>query len=160
MAKQSVLQFLESALQAGAADHHAFERRHVAVAALLVEAARNDHAYDEAERALIAGIIRNQFKLPEDKAQELLILAEVRERLTLGDWVFCKAIAEGYSAKERADIVAELWRVAVADNALHRFETRLIERVALQLGVSWEETVATRVIAEEEARREGKQNSS
>lgn len=153
MAKQSVLQFLESSLQAAAVEHRDFERRHVAVAALLVEAARNDHAYDDSERAVIAGIIRTQFKLPDDKAQELLALAEARERLTIGDWVFCKAIAEGYSVKERADIVAELWRVAVTDNALHRFEARLIERVAKQLSVSWEETVATRVIAEDQAKR-------
>ena len=37
---------------------------------------------------------------------------------------------------ERIDIVKHLWEVALVDGHLHRMETMMIDRVAIELGLS------------------------
>ena len=131
-----IVAYLEKRMEANAINPDPFERRQVAVAALLVEASRLDGHYDAVEQGTVIRLLRETLKLPAEQARTLLSLAEVRQANTYDNWVFCDAIKRGYSMPERAEIVKDLWKVAFADGQLTRFETIMIDRVAKELELS------------------------
>jgi uncharacterized tellurite resistance protein B-like protein len=128
-----IIAFLEQRMESGAINPDPFERKHVAVAALLVEASRLDGHYDAFEQGTIIRIIRETLKLPPREARALLALAEVRQAQTMHDWIFCRAINRGYSMDERIGIIEKIRELALADGQLHRLEAMMIDRVAHEL---------------------------
>jgi uncharacterized tellurite resistance protein B-like protein len=134
-----IVAYLEKRMEANAINPDPFERRQVAVAALLIEASRLDGHYDAAEQGTVVRLLRETLRLPADQARSLLTIAESRQANTYDNWVFCEAIKKGYSMPERIDIVEHLWQVALVDGQLHRMETIMIDQVAKELGLSAEE---------------------
>jgi uncharacterized tellurite resistance protein B-like protein len=128
-----------------------FQQRHIAVAALMVEAARKDGDYHRDEHEAIARLIKENLKLPPEHAEELLKVSESQQRIAWNDWIFCEQVKRGYTRAERVEIVADLWRLAYSDQALHRFESKLIDNIAMELGVSEAESLAARVVAKSKA---------
>ena len=131
-----IVAYLEKRMEANAINPDPFDRRQVAVAALLVEASRLDGHYDAVEQGTVIRLLRDTLKLPAEQARTLLSLAEVRQANTYDNWVFCEAIKRGYSMAERVEIVTDLWKVAFADGQLSRFEDEMIARAAKELGLS------------------------
>ena len=130
---QEIIDFLEQRMESSAVYPYPFERKHVAVAALLVEVSKLDGNFDATEQGAIVRIIRETLKLPAEKARALLALAEAREGGTSHDWIFCQAINKGYSLEERVGIVEKIREIALADGQLHRLEAMMLERVASEL---------------------------
>ena len=81
----------------------------------------------------------------------MLSLAEVRQANTYDNWIFCEAIKKGYSMPERIDIVKHLWEVALVDGQLHRLETMMIDRVAIELGLSPADAAAAKAAAQKKS---------
>ncbi len=132
-----IIRFLEGrASEQEEAMDAAFDRRHVAAAALLVEASRIDTEFDADERAKIKALVADRFGLGPEDAEALIAVAERRQDEVYSDWMFTQAIATGFTEAERADVIAMLWEVAYADGTLHRFEEHMIQRVAEELGVN------------------------
>lgn len=111
------------------------EVKRLAAAALMVEAARRDNDFDDAERNAITKIVGEQFNLTAGDAKTLVELAEQRSRLPYGESIFTRTIAENFSDAERVDVIKMLWKVAMADGHLHRVEVAMIERLATEIGV-------------------------
>jgi len=132
---ERIIAFLDARMEQGAINPDPFERSHVAVAALLVEASRMDGHYDAFEQGTIVRIIRETLNLPPPKARELLALAEIRQAGTWHDWIFCQAIKRGYKLDERIAILEKLWEIAMSDGQLHRLEAMMLERVAEELDI-------------------------
>ena len=121
--------------------------RLVAAAALMVEAARLDGAFGEAERGRIRGLLTERFALSPDLADGLLAEAEQRSEAST-DWHgFTTAIKDGFDHAGRVDLVGMLWEVAYADGVLHDYETSLLRRVAGLLYVSGAESAEARARA-------------
>jgi uncharacterized tellurite resistance protein B-like protein len=131
-----IVAYLEKRMEDNAINPDPFERRQVAVAALLIEASRLDGHYDAAEQGTVVRLLRETLHLPADQARSLLTIAESRQANTYDNWIFCQAIKKGYSMPERVDIVEHLWQVALVDGQLHRMETIMIDQVAKELGLS------------------------
>jgi len=131
-----IVAYLEKRMEENAINPDPFERRQVAVAALLIEASRLDGHYDAVEQGTVVRLLKDMLHLPADQARNLLGLAEARQANTYDNWIFCEAIKKGYSMAERIDIVQHLWEVALVDGQLHRMETLMIDRVAQELGLS------------------------
>jgi uncharacterized tellurite resistance protein B-like protein len=142
-----VVAYLEKRMEANAINPDPFARRQVAVAALLVEASRLDGHYDAVEQGTVVRLLRDTLQLPAEQARTLLSLAEVRQANTYDNWIFCEAIKKGYSMPERIDIVKHLWDVAMADGQLHRLETMMIDRVAIELELSEADAAAAKAAA-------------
>jgi len=119
----------------GPANANDAHRSEVAVAALMVEAARLDKEFDATERATIVRLVSKQFDLSDQEAHDLVDVAEQRQKENYSDWIFTKSIKEGFSVEERQNITRKLWEVAFADGSLHRFEDHMINRVATELGL-------------------------
>lgn len=124
-----------------------FQRRQVAAVALLIELAQSDRRVPPEELATIERIVRERFGLDAAKAARLIAAAQSVLDASLEDWVFAKAVREGFDERERAGIVKLMWEVVYADGRLARLEAALMRRLTQQLGVGKAETEAARAQA-------------
>lgn len=122
----------------------AVDRRLVAAAALMVEAARLDGSFGEAEGERIRRLLAERFRLAPEIAERLL--GEAREEAEASvDWHgFTTAIKEGFDHAGRVDLVEMLWEVVYADGELHDYEASLLRRVTGLLYVSGGESAEAR----------------
>lgn len=128
-----LISLLSGELAAEANETGPFERRHIAVAALLLEAMYVDHRASDAEHAAVTRLLRDHFRLPDPTARQLVQVADERFAEVLDDWEFAEAVRVGFNAAERVEILTLLWEVAYADGALARLEHRLLNRIARHL---------------------------
>ncbi len=129
--------------------HDAAQRRLLAVAALLVEAVHIDRHADADERRAVVSLLRERFDLPEDEAGHLAELAEERYASVLDDWIFARAVRQGYDRDERAGILGMLWEIVYSDGRLAAFEMDLLQRLtdALEVDPLSAETERARAFA-------------
>lgn len=101
-----------------------------AVAALLVESAQMDGAFDETERHTIAHLLAARFGLSEDEVADVIDTAEASENH--GNLVFSatRAVRDGLDYDGRVELMEMLWEVAYADGEIHDWEANLARRVA------------------------------
>lgn len=109
---------------------------HLAVAVMLVEAARMDESFDEEERAAIAHLIETRLDMSAEDATSLLDAAdEVAENM--GElWTFARVVKDRYSHEQRIEMIEMLWEVVYADGELHHYEANLLRRIAGLIYVS------------------------
>jgi uncharacterized tellurite resistance protein B-like protein len=125
----------------------AFERRQLAVAALLVEAAHIDRHAGPDERGAVARLLRGHFGLSERDAQRLVEEAEERYATSLDDWIFARAVRDGFDPAERVEVLRMLWEVVYSDGRLAAFELDLLQRLCAALGIDDEAAEGARVLA-------------
>ncbi len=102
---------------------------HLATAAMLVEAASMDGAFDDAERANIARLLRQRFGLDDEEVATLIEEAELAVEHTGQLYGFTRVLKDRYDAGERIQMIEMLWEVAFADGDVDHFESNLIRRV-------------------------------
>lgn len=142
-----LIALLRGDIEAEASETGPFERRQIAVAALLLEAMYVDHRASEQEHAAVTRLLRQHFGLPDELARELVRVADERYAEALDDWEFAEAVRAGFAPAERQEILTLLWEVAYADGDLVRLENRLIKRLAGQLELDADAVDAARATA-------------
>ena len=84
---------------------------------------------------------------------ELLRCAE-RERADSTDYYqFTSLINDEYDAARKAELIELMWRIAYADDALHRYEEHLIRKIAGLIYVPHQEFIRTKLEAGAEFER-------
>lgn len=121
-----------------------FERRQVAAAALLVEAAWLDSDFAPEERQAIVRLVEERFRLTPGQAAALVAHAEKQQDEAYSGWRFIQAVREGFEPEEREQIVEMLWQVTLADGTLRPFEKQMVERVGEELDLSAQAVEAAR----------------
>ena len=116
----------------------------IAVAVLLVEAARMDDTFDEHERATIQHMLEHKFELSHDETADLLRLAEEAAERSHQLHPFTRLTVERMEPKRRIRLIEMLWEVAYADGKLDPDEDVLLRRVAGLIYISDEDRVAAR----------------
>lgn len=120
------------------------ERKRLAAAVLLVEAARLDGHVDEAEREAIRNALQAHFALSPEDAAALLAAGEEKAADATSLVPFTRAIKENYDPQERVEIVEMLWEVVYADRILHELEDNLLRRIGGLIYVSDRERAEAR----------------
>ena len=123
------------------------DRKHAAAAALLVEAARLDRNFDASEHEAVKKIIGEKFGLTPEAAQALIDVAEGESKVVYDDHMFLDGIKEGFTEKEKFDLIEMLWELSLADKTLHALEEYLIWHTAEALGISHEQSQKARAAA-------------
>ncbi len=108
----------------------------VAAAALMVEAARMDSHFDEAERATIARLLQRRFGLSPEETQTLIEEARQAQDASNQLLGFTRAIKDHFDEAERIELIEMLWEVVYADGILDDFEANLLRRIGGLLYVS------------------------
>src|SRR5436190_7172781 len=81
----------------------------LAVAALLVEAARMDDAFDAGERATIERLLAERFDLAPEAVRTLIEAAEQKVQNTAQYFPFTHEITKRLSMEQRVGIIEMLW---------------------------------------------------
>lgn len=123
----------------------------LAVAALLVEAARADEQYEDRERALIDHALAARFELSPADAAALRARGEVAQAGAADLHRFTK-IAKSMPADMKIGLVESLWRIVLSDAARDPHEDALIRRVCGLIYVSDPDSGAARRRVEAAAR--------
>lgn len=102
----------------------------VATAALLVEMSRADFAESGAEREEILRVLESHFSLDVGDARALLERASARADESVSLHEFTRLLHDQLSHEEKLQIVEMLWRVALADAELDKYEDYLVRKIA------------------------------
>jgi uncharacterized tellurite resistance protein B-like protein len=116
----------------------------LAVAALLIEAARMDDDFNSDERAAIERLLSARFKLAPAAVQALVEEAEAAVRHATQFFPFTQQICKQLDPEARVQIIEMLWEVAYADGSLDPQEDMLLRRIAGLIYVSDGERGAAR----------------
>lgn len=103
---------------------------HLAVAALLIEAARMDENFEPAERAMIERLLAQRFDLTSDAVAALVAAAEEKVRNSTQYFPFTREILKQLTTEQRVVIIEMLWEVAYADGVLDPHEDTLLRQIA------------------------------
>jgi uncharacterized tellurite resistance protein B-like protein len=109
---------------------NAADEMHIAVAALLIEAARMDSSFDAAERTAIGALLAKKFDLDAEALQAVINEAQQKVEYSTQYFPFTNAIAKQMTIEQRAEIIEMMWSVAYADGVLDPHEDMLLRQVA------------------------------
>jgi uncharacterized tellurite resistance protein B-like protein len=106
------------------------ERQQLALASLLVEMARADFDEADDEHAEIVRLLGAHFDLRDDEADALLQRAREANDSAVCLFDFTRALHQSLDAAEKQQVIHLLWRVALADRELDKYEDYLVKKVA------------------------------
>ena len=109
--------------------------KNILIIALLIHAAKIDENYTENERKIIKNVIVDLNEINSNQADELLKLAEEKEKESNQIIGFTKEIKK-YSMEFRLKIIEMLWKIVYSDGSSDSYESNLIRRVCGLLYVS------------------------
>jgi uncharacterized tellurite resistance protein B-like protein len=127
--------------QQGMDDEHTLR---LAVAALLLEVGESDYKDHPAERAAVMEAVKNHFGLEHDEADGLIELAESERAGATDYFQFTSLINRTYDLEQKKRLVEILWKVAFADDELHKYEEHLIRRLAELLHLPHRDFIAAK----------------
>ena len=127
---KSVKAFVRKYLETGTDEDSAPSGTPLAVAALLVEVLRADFDVSAEERRHVLGSLSRLLDLDPAACDELLALAEQQIDRSHDLYQFTSAINRSWAPDNKQRLLEELWRVAHADEQLHKYEEHLIRRIA------------------------------
>ena len=108
----------------------------LATAALLIEMMLLDDQILSIEKQTILDLLKQQFLLRDDEAQHLYALAEEEMQKATDYFQFTRLIAEQFSQPEKIRLVENLWRVALSDQCLDKYEESMVRKIADLIYVS------------------------
>ena len=108
----------------------------LAIASVLVMAARADGKYETSEEGTIDRVLMTRFKLTAAQARSLREEGEVAEAEAVDIYQFTKAIKEAIPYDDRLAVVEELWGVILSDGERDPFEDTLMRQIVDRLGLS------------------------
>jgi uncharacterized tellurite resistance protein B-like protein len=102
----------------------------LAIAALLLEMTHMDGEVWPEQREAVEQAVRTCFDLTASEANELLDLAEAERTQSTDYFQFTSLINGAFTPEQKVRLVEMLWRVAYANEALHKYEEHLVRKVA------------------------------
>ena len=122
-------------------EHRALE---LACAALMFEVARADFSVETIEQETVTALLTDQFSLSADDVSTITEAAVEQADAATCLFEFTRTLNELASAEQKRDLLAMMWRVAMADDALSRYEEHVIRKVADLLYVPHSDFIAAK----------------
>ena len=139
MIKQLFTQVIETFTVTTEASPSAEEREsalRLATAVLMVDVARADRIFDEAEFERTLKLIERQFGLTTEEAARLVNEADEKAVDLVSAYELTEVLHKYLDEDEKTRIVGLLWDIAYADGALDKYEDALILKISDLLYVS------------------------
>lgn len=119
----------------------------LAAAVLFLEVAWADHDIATEELDVLRAALASTFHLSQAETEELVQAGRSHHDDSVGIYGFTRAINESWSLARRVDLVAQLWRLAYADEALSKYEEFTIRKIADMLYVSHNDFILAKLKA-------------
>ena len=123
------------------------EREHalrLATATLLVEVVRADQEEAVVEEEVVLKQLGNFFDLSKEETSLLVQAAEQEADYAVSLQSFTRELHENLTIKEKHLVIEMLWRVALADSQLDKYEDYLVRKVADLLYVPHQDLIRIR----------------
>jgi uncharacterized tellurite resistance protein B-like protein len=117
----------------------------LAAAALLLEVAWADHVISDEELELIEQHLQSQFGLTHDEVAELVEESRREHEQSVGLYSYTRTINGAWSEEQKFALVTTLWRLAMANDELHRYEEHTIRKIAELLYLSHERFIEAKL---------------
>lgn len=111
-------------------------RLHLAAAALLIEMTRADYEITTDEQAALVKVLCGALQLGHDEVLELIEFGSVAADKATSLYEFTRLINDHYGKDQKRTLIRSMWQVAYADDALDKYEERLIRQVSDLIHVS------------------------
>ena len=102
----------------------------MAAAALFFEVAWADHKITEHELDLVRAGLVSQFGLSNEVVNDIVEESHKQHNESVGVYPFTRAITEAWDEQQRFDLVVQLWRLALSNAELNKYEEHTIRRIA------------------------------
>ncbi len=102
----------------------------MATAALLLEVMLSDGQSEPDELQSIRQVLIDQFGIPESLLTELISLASEEVEQATSLYQFTAEVNRYFRRHQKLELVTSLWRVALADGRLDKYEEGLIRKIA------------------------------
>ncbi len=122
----------------------------VAVCAILLEAAEVDQEVPDSERRVLRALLKGEFELDDDGAEELITLTREARRDASDLWPFTTAISREWLPAQKRDLLVMVWRVIFADGRLDAYEDQLARKLQMMLSVNHSVLIEAKQIAREQ----------
>lgn len=119
----------------------------LAVAALLVEVLRADFEVGAAERRQVAGSCARLLGLDASASAELVREAEAQIDKSHDLYQFTSVVNRHWDDSAKAALLESLWRVAQADETVHKYEEHIVRRIADLLHVPHSRFISSKLRA-------------
>ena len=123
----------------------------LSTAALLIEISLADSVISQDETDLMLKIIRQQFDLSHEQADELLSEANDKVNDSISLYEFTNLLKDELTRDERNHIVKLLWQVAFTDSVLDKYEEYYVRKIADLLYVSQDDYIRAKLSADKES---------
>ena len=120
--------FLGSSDQTEGADQN--RTLELASAALMIEVAKSDFQIEGREILAIHELLRRQFSLSEDEVASIASAGNDQAEDATCLFEFTRVINESASLQQKRELIKMLWRVAMSDSQLSKYEEHLIRKIA------------------------------
>ena len=108
----------------------------MAAAVLLIEMARADFEQEDIENKMIIELLKEYFLLDGEDADDLFLEAERIADNSVSLHEYTRTLHETLNEKAKNEIIEMLWRLALVDDSLDRYEDYLVRKIADLLYVS------------------------
>jgi uncharacterized tellurite resistance protein B-like protein len=122
----------------------------VATAALLIEIAKADGEFSDAERKRIIDLMKNDFDLDDECVNELLVLSEQKVKDSISVYEFSSVINEHFTQQEKIDLIKNLWLIIYEDGKLDSHEDRLIKIIGSTLNLEHRDIIGAKLFVKQE----------
>jgi uncharacterized tellurite resistance protein B-like protein len=102
----------------------------LACAALMFEVARADFSVETTEQDAVTSLLTAQFNLSAAEVSTITEAAVEQADAATCLFEFTRTLNELASTEQKRNLLVMMWRVAMADNALSRYEEHVIRKVA------------------------------
>jgi uncharacterized tellurite resistance protein B-like protein len=120
-------------------------RLQLASAALMIELLKTDQHINERETAMLSDILQKTFSLDPASLAEIVALAEQEARHAVSLYDFTSLVNESYQYDDKVQLVENLWRLAMADDHLDKYEEQMIRKTADLIYVSHSDFIRTKL---------------
>ena len=131
------LKKLKSSLSISPADKQSAQTSiELAISVLLVEIMHADHVFDEREERLVISLLQEQCDLNQDEARKIYQQAGriLDDAVSLHQYT--SLLHAELSNEEKFNLLVSLWKIALADGELDRYEEHLIRKIHELLYIS------------------------
>jgi len=108
----------------------------LAAATLLIEVAWADQNITDAELDIVRSALTSQFDLSREEVEDIVRESRSAQDKSVGLYAFTRTLVEAWDEAQRFELLVQLWRLALSDAELDRFEEHTIRKIAELLYVS------------------------
>lgn len=123
----------------------------LAAGALLLEVAWADHDIADAELELIERQLEDEFGLRQDEVAELVEESRREHQESVGLYRYTRTINDAWDEERKVALVTALWRLALSEDGLHRYEEHTIRKIAELLYVPHSRFIEAKLTAKRDA---------